>query len=55
MLGVEQAAVYMSRTEKSVRHLISSGKLHNVSPDARVQVDRKEIDLMIERNWCHAT
>jgi hypothetical protein len=47
LLTVEQAAVVLGRSEKAVRHLLTSGHLKNASPDARVQVDTVDIDLLI--------
>lgn len=47
LLTVGQAALVLGRSEKAVRHLITSGQLKNASPDARVQIDAKDIDVLI--------
>jgi ribosomal protein S25 len=46
-LSVKQAAVYVSRSEKAIRHWITSGVVKNCSPDARVQVDIKDLDILM--------
>jgi hypothetical protein len=39
-----------ARSEKAVRHLISSGQLKNASPDGRVQIDAQDLGRWTARN-----
>jgi hypothetical protein len=48
LLTVREAATYMSRTEKAIRHLYERGTLTPIRIDGRVQIDRNEIDSLIE-------
>src|SRR5437868_4678928 len=47
---VEQAAIYLGRTEEAVRHLVSSGKLPKVQADRRIQLDIADLDAWIAAN-----
>ncbi len=47
LLSVEQAAIVLGRTDKAVRNLLVNGTLKNASPDGRVQIDSKDIDILI--------
>ena len=47
LLTVKQAAVYMGRTEKAIRHLYERGTLTPIRIDGRVQIDPNEIDGLI--------
>ena len=50
LLSVPQAAMVLGRSEKAVRHLLVSGRLKNASPDGRVQIDSKDIDILIRNS-----
>jgi hypothetical protein len=50
LLSVPQAAMVLGRTEGAVRQLIVTGKLKNASPDGRVQIDSKDIDILIRNS-----
>lgn len=47
LLSVEQAAIVLGRSPTAVRHLLVSGVLKNSSPDGRVQIDTRDIDILI--------
>jgi excisionase family DNA binding protein len=49
LYSVAQAAVYLNRSEASVRHLISTGVLPAVRLDGRVFVDVNDLDRAIEK------
>ena len=49
LLTVRQAATYLSRTEKAIRHLYERGTLTPIRIDGRVQIDIVEIDDLIQR------
>jgi Helix-turn-helix domain len=50
LLDVRQAAVYLGRTDKAVRHMQANGSLRPVKLDDRVQFDRKDLDVFIENS-----
>lgn len=50
LLSVEEAASYMGRTTDAFRQLIHRGKVPVVRIDRRVQVDRQDLDRLIEGN-----
>lgn len=50
LLNVPQAAVYLGRSEKAVRHLISKREFPAVRAGSRLQLDKEDIDKWIERN-----
>ena len=50
LLDVEAAAVYLGRTERSVRGLVTGGKLPVVHLDRCVQFDVKDLDRIIENS-----
>ncbi|MBN1458481.1 MAG: helix-turn-helix domain-containing protein [Armatimonadetes bacterium] len=50
LLSVKQAAVYLSRTEQAVAHMVSAGKLPAVRGDRRVSIDVRDLDKWIESN-----
>ena len=50
LLSVEQAAVYLGRTDKAVRHLIVSGAFPAVRTDGRVMLDVQDLDKWISQN-----
>ena len=48
LFNVDDAAQYLDRTPKAVRKLIEDGKIPVVRLDSRVQIDRKDLDCVIE-------
>lgn len=46
--SVEEAAVYMGRTEEAMQHLIATGRIRTVRIDRRVFVDLKDRDKLIQ-------
>lgn len=48
LLSVEEAAVYMGRTEEAMQHLIATGRIRTVRIDRRVFVDLKDRDKLIQ-------
>ena len=50
LLPVEQAAVYLGRSEDAIRHLISCGKLPVVRTDKRIFLDIQDLDRWIAEN-----
>jgi translation elongation factor EF-Tu-like GTPase len=50
LLNVEDVATMIGRTEDAVRSLLKRGQLKNASPDGRVQVDVKDIEVWITNN-----
>ncbi len=47
VLSVREAALYLGRTEKSVRHLVQKRKLGSIRADGRV-LDLFDLDAWIE-------
>jgi excisionase family DNA binding protein len=50
LLNVEDAAVYLGRSEYSVRHLMSEKAFPIVKVGNRVQLHRADLDKWIEQN-----
>lgn len=50
LMTVRQAAQYLGRTEKGTYHLVASGALPSVRSDARLMLDRQDLDKWIEAN-----
>lgn len=50
LLTVADAARYLGRTEKSIRHLVQRRKLPSIRGDGRVMFDRVDLDAWIKRN-----
>ncbi len=48
LFTVAEAAQYIGRSEKSVRHLIAAGNLVATRRDNRVMLDRQNLDRWIE-------
>ena len=48
ILSVRDAALYLGRTEKSVRHLVQKHKLRAIRADGRVMLDLFDLDAWIE-------
>lgn len=50
LLTVADAACYLGRTEKSIRHLVQRRKLASIRGDGRVMFDRTDLDAWIKLN-----
>ena len=50
LLNVVQAAVYLGRSEKAIRHLVVTSSLPSVRSDGRVMLDRLDLDRWIDAN-----
>ncbi len=50
LYNLEDAAVYLGRTEAAVRELQYRGRLPVVKIDRRVQYDVKDLDKLIEKS-----
>jgi excisionase family DNA binding protein len=50
LYSIEEAAVYLGRSEWSVRRLIWSGELPAVRARRRVHVDVRDMDAFIEKH-----
>jgi len=50
LLSVKDAAVYLGRSEQAIQHLIFSHELPVVRVGRRVHLDRRDLDLWIEKN-----
>jgi hypothetical protein len=50
LLNVREAAQYIGRTEKSVRHLVGRRKLPCIRADGRVMLDLVDLDAWITMN-----
>jgi hypothetical protein len=50
LMNVKDVATILGRTEDPVRGLVAGGHFKNCSPDARVQIDARDIDLWITNN-----
>jgi hypothetical protein len=48
--NVPDAAVMLGRSEKAVRSLISTGHLHSLKIDGRVQIAVAEIEALVKNN-----
>ena len=48
LYSVDEAAVFLGRTPGAVRELIFKGKLPKVAIDRRVQLDRHDLDRLID-------
>jgi len=48
LLTVEQAAIYMGRTEEAIQHMVASGKIPTVRIDRRVFIDIRDLEVLIE-------
>jgi hypothetical protein len=49
LLSVRNAANYIDRTEKAIRHMYERGVLTPIRIDGRVYIDPREIELLIEK------
>ena len=50
LLSVEQAAVYLSLSEREVYNMIANGQLHSVKHGRRKMIDIRDVDAWIEGN-----
>lgn len=50
LLSVKDAATYLGRSEQSIQHLIFERELPVVRVGRRVHLDRRDLDLWIEKN-----
>lgn len=50
LLSVEEAAAYLGRTPGALRQMIHRGGVPTVKIDRRVQLDRLDLDKLIEEN-----
>ena len=50
LLNVDEAAIYLGRSEYSVRHLMSERAFPVVKVGSRVQIHRADLDKWIEQN-----
>lgn len=48
LLSVDEAAAYIGRTSKALRHMIASGAMPAVREGARVHLDRADLDRWVE-------
>ena len=48
LLSVDEAAAYIGRTPKALRHMISTGAIPVVREGSRVHLDREDLDQWIE-------
>ena len=50
LMNVREAAQYLGRTEKSIRHLVGRRKLRSIRADGRVMLDLSDLDAWINMN-----
>ena len=48
LMSVNEAAVYIGRTPKALRHMIASGTVPAIREGTRVHLDRADLDQWIE-------
>ena len=48
LLSVDEAAAYLGRTPKALRHLIANGAIPAVREGSRVHLDRADLDRWVE-------
>jgi excisionase family DNA binding protein len=48
LMNVSEAAAYIGRSEKALRHMIASGSIPCVRDGSRVQLDRVDVDRWVE-------
>jgi excisionase family DNA binding protein len=54
LLNVDEAAAYIGRTPKALRHMIASGAIAVVREGSRLHLDRADLDDWIEMRKCRA-
>ena len=52
LMTAKQAALYISRSEQAVRHLVFQREIPVVRVGRSVRIDRKDLDNWIENNKC---
>ncbi len=52
LFTAKQAGEYINRSEQAVRHLIFQQEIPVVRTGRCVRIDRKDLDIWIERNKC---
>lgn len=50
LMNVAECAIYLGRSEGAVRSLTWKGRLPVVKIDGRVQIDKKDLDDLIEKS-----
>ena len=50
LMSVKDAGVYLGRSEQAIQHLIFSHELPVVRVGRRVHLDRRDLDIWIEKN-----
>lgn len=50
LVNIAQAAEYLGRTPKSIRHLVQRRKLRCIRADGRVMFDLSDLDAWIDMN-----
>jgi excisionase family DNA binding protein len=48
LLSVKEAAIYIGRTPKALRHMIANGAVSVIREGARLHLDRSDLDQWIE-------
>jgi excisionase family DNA binding protein len=48
LMSVDEAAVYIGRTPKALRHMIAGGTVPAVREGSRVHLDRADLDQWVE-------
>jgi excisionase family DNA binding protein len=48
LLTVDEAAAYIARTSKALRHMIANGAIPAVREGSRVHLDRADLDRWVE-------
>jgi excisionase family DNA binding protein len=54
LLSVDEAAAYIGRTPKALRHMIANGIVPAIREGSRVHLDRADLDRWIEMRKCRA-
>jgi excisionase family DNA binding protein len=54
LLSVNEAASYIGRTAKALRHMIASGAIAVVREGSRLHLDRADLDHWVEMRKCRA-
>jgi excisionase family DNA binding protein len=48
LLSVSEAAIYLGRTQKALRHMVANGAIPAVREGSRVHLDRADLDRWVE-------
>lgn len=48
LLTVDEAATYLGRTPKALRHMVANGSIPAVREGSRVHLDRADLDRWVE-------